>query len=407
MPRTDWRSYPRFVRAAEQFTELPWTDAKWTVLCDYLEPIDQRLVPLFLAILIQEGTGSFNTSSANRAGDGGNGAEAEFRVDLQRAADLVLGKLMLYPQAVEQGFCERAARIVSQVGDDTWSDAGSPIQWVNWPTAVVRPNGAVECLAMYAQDAASWWVNVQWLYERELGGTRDGLTDVCHRLEMGAPLRGTNVGAPLMQFSFGWVKQNVNLACTYGDGYALVPRPAVIVTAASPAGARVRVGQPDTSADDPEAPELVPPGSYLADHPEFARAAASRLATALTLFVAGQAAGACQLSGADPILTSPVADLLKALGYTRGQGFIWNPAPPGLFITDAAATPVATDDAAGQVPLYVNGVRVAGGSINAENRLMLETPLPRLLASLGFKQSEDWYIQPDPPGLYISPKQPG
>ena len=55
--------------------------------------IDPRFL---LAIIIQEGTGSFNTSSTNKAADGQNGVEVNFALDTMRANNLLFGKLLGY-----------------------------------------------------------------------------------------------------------------------------------------------------------------------------------------------------------------------------------------------------------------------------------------------------------------------
>ena len=55
--------------------------------------VDPRLL---LAIIIQEGTGSFNTSSTNKAADGQNGINHSFDDDLSLAMDLLGGKIISY-----------------------------------------------------------------------------------------------------------------------------------------------------------------------------------------------------------------------------------------------------------------------------------------------------------------------
>ena len=79
--------------------DLKWNQNKINVIwkkCeefyeDYGVQVDPRLL---LAIIVEEGTGSFNTSSDNKAGDGGNGPEANFEVDCEKAVDLLGGKII-------------------------------------------------------------------------------------------------------------------------------------------------------------------------------------------------------------------------------------------------------------------------------------------------------------------------
>lgn len=129
------------------------------------------------------------------------------------------------------------------------------------------------------------------------------------------------------------------------------------------------------------------------------------MAETLPLFVAGQEVGTCQMSGTDPLLVTPVTDLLTAMGCVRGQGFIWNPAPPSLFIAVRYPAPLAVGAVACDVPVYVNGVRVASGSLDPEGRLILGTPLPRFLRCLGYVQGKDWTVRSDPPGIFLTPKR--
>jgi hypothetical protein len=81
--------------------------------------VDPRLL---LAILQQEGTGSFNTNPANSAEYKGHGPQPVWSADLTAALDgPILSKLRLYPKAVEGGF------------SGTW------VEWVNWYTPIDTP----------------------------------------------------------------------------------------------------------------------------------------------------------------------------------------------------------------------------------------------------------------------------
>ena len=65
--------------------DLKWNQNKINVIwkkCeefyeDYGVQVDPRLL---LAIIVEEGTGSFNTSSDNKAGDGGNGGSLHYNL---------------------------------------------------------------------------------------------------------------------------------------------------------------------------------------------------------------------------------------------------------------------------------------------------------------------------------------
>lgn len=102
--------------------------------------VDPRLM---LAILQQEGTGSFNTNPANRAAyGGGHGPQPDFERDLAGALEgTVLSKLRLYPLAVKAGF------------------SGSWVEWVNWHTPMDRPWKPGES-GVYAEDI-QWNVGVE------------------------------------------------------------------------------------------------------------------------------------------------------------------------------------------------------------------------------------------------------
>ena len=60
---------------------------------EYGISIDPRFL---LSIIFQEGTGSFNTSSTNRAADGGHGVETNSAIDFMKANNLILGKILGY-----------------------------------------------------------------------------------------------------------------------------------------------------------------------------------------------------------------------------------------------------------------------------------------------------------------------
>lgn len=104
--------------------------------------VDPRLL---LAILQQEGTGSFNTNPANSAEFKGHGPQPVWSEDLTAALDgPILSKLRLYPKAVEGGF------------PGTW------VEWVNWYTPIDSP-GFQGSPGVYAQDIR-WAAGVERAY---------------------------------------------------------------------------------------------------------------------------------------------------------------------------------------------------------------------------------------------------
>ncbi|HWI51557.1 MAG TPA: hypothetical protein VNT01_05370 [Symbiobacteriaceae bacterium] len=105
--------------------------------------VDPRLL---LAILQQEGTGSFNTNPANASAYlDGHGPQPDWNADLKAALQgPILSKLRLYPKAVEGGFT------------GTW------VEWVNWHTPIDSPDfrGAS---GVYAEDV-NWAAGVERAY---------------------------------------------------------------------------------------------------------------------------------------------------------------------------------------------------------------------------------------------------
>ncbi|HWI51373.1 MAG TPA: hypothetical protein VNT01_04450 [Symbiobacteriaceae bacterium] len=93
--------------------------------------VDPRLL---LAILQQEGTGSFNTNAANAEAYEGHGPQPDWNKDLTAALEgPVLSKLRLYAKAVEGGF------------PGTW------VEWVNWYTPI-DSEGFQGAPGVYAAD---------------------------------------------------------------------------------------------------------------------------------------------------------------------------------------------------------------------------------------------------------------
>ena len=163
-----------FRKRDENFTKYHWNqkkiDALWQgteeIQKEYGLDIDPRML---LAVIIAEGTGSFDTSSKNKAADGGNGAESDFDRDLAKASDLILGKMLGYIYYGDE-FREAVNEYGNQLGID---DGGSFYQYCNWQTPIIRLNkGTVES-GIYAGNN-SWWSDVESIYNKRLGGDAAG-----------------------------------------------------------------------------------------------------------------------------------------------------------------------------------------------------------------------------------------
>lgn len=225
-PIPDWRSFPVLVALADRAERngAPINQAKIEFLWDYCHskaPINAGALVLFmLAILPQEGTGSWNTSSENRAGDGGHGVEKDPRADVVKAVDLVTGKLALYTQACAQGFGAMARNVVSPgSGPDSQRADGGPDQWVNWATAVLRTSGRVFPGVVYAQHA-SWWIGVR-RHFLDFGGRLDDLVEIARSLDR---------RAPRVNLAMAQVRDDLHWATNWN---ATAPEPAVVVTRAT------------------------------------------------------------------------------------------------------------------------------------------------------------------------------
>lgn len=220
----DWRAYPALVATAERARAngIGWTDQHFDFLFDYcgqVAPEEGGTLALFcLAILPQEGTGSFNTSAENRAGDGGHGIETDWHRDVRKAVDLVAGKLALYPQAVSAGFVELAKGVWSPAAGKPVQADGFPDQWVNWSTAILRDNRRVD-VGPYALHA-SWWVGVRRHFS-SFGGSLDRLVKLARSLDK---------QAPRVRLAMRYVYDQVGLGSNWN---ATAPEPAIVVTEAT------------------------------------------------------------------------------------------------------------------------------------------------------------------------------
>lgn len=210
MSAPNWQTIPGL---AKLFDGRDFDQAKLNYLWDYTTAAG--VPPLFmLAILPQEGTGSFDTKPG-AGGDGGGGIEPDWELDVRRAVDLVAGKLALWPQACEQGF-RYFARQVTSPGDGQGVQAdGGPDQWVNWTTGILRPSGEVD-VGPYALHG-SWWIGVRRSYIG-FGGSMAELEAAARVLEM---------RAPLVAMAMRPVNGETGLASNWN---ATAPEPAVVVT---------------------------------------------------------------------------------------------------------------------------------------------------------------------------------
>jgi hypothetical protein len=208
MGAPDWRSIPHMTRLADEAAKRGrvFTQTMFDFLWDYAR--SRSVDPLFcLGILNQEGNGSFNTSAANPAGDGGHGFEVDWEKDVRRAVDLVRGKLAFYAQARAQGWADLARKVA---GEDA-----NPYMWANWYNPILRNNGSVDA-GVYAQHG-SWWRGVK-AYHIRFGGTLAEMEACCAALDK---------QAPRIRMTFRVVVDETRWASNWN---ATAPEPAVIVT---------------------------------------------------------------------------------------------------------------------------------------------------------------------------------
>ena len=125
---------------------------------DYGIQIDPRLL---LAIIIQEGTGSFNTSSTNLAADGQSGIETDYSKDLMKANSLVFGKILGYIYYADQ-FRDSVRDSNSKSGIE---GNGDVFQYANWYTPIIDLKKGVVRQGVYAGHGA-WHVNVRKIYDK-------------------------------------------------------------------------------------------------------------------------------------------------------------------------------------------------------------------------------------------------
>lgn len=144
---------------------IPWTQEKVDQLWESCEQIYDEygiaIDPRFLlAIIIQEGTGSFNTSSENLAADGGHGIEENYLLDLMRVNALLFGKTLGYIYYNEQ-FREAA----NNNSDKLENSTGNIFTYYNWQTPIIDLESGCVKTGVYAGDY-SWGTNAESIYEQ-------------------------------------------------------------------------------------------------------------------------------------------------------------------------------------------------------------------------------------------------
>ncbi|AHM68434.1 hypothetical protein [Paenibacillus polymyxa] len=153
-----------FKRRSLKFTKMQWNQEKihglWEATKKIQEMYDIQIDPRFLlAIIIQEGTGSFNTSSTNRAADGEHGAETNYAKDLMKANSLIFGKILGY---IYYGQEFRKA-VVKNNKLSGITGKGNVFQYCNWITPIIRMKSKQVDCGEYASDN-HWGEHVQEVY---------------------------------------------------------------------------------------------------------------------------------------------------------------------------------------------------------------------------------------------------
>lgn len=141
---------------------LPWNQRKidelWSSCENAYNEYGINVDPRFmLAIIIVEGTGSFDTSSDNPAADGGNGVETDYLKDLYKANSLILGKIL--------GYSCYGKKFTEFVESETNKENGDIFSYCNWNTPIVRINSKRIEAGVYATDE-DWQNDVRDIYEQ-------------------------------------------------------------------------------------------------------------------------------------------------------------------------------------------------------------------------------------------------
>ena len=153
----------------EDKEKLTWNQRKidrvWERCREYYDEYGVQVDPrLLIAIVCVEGTGSFDTNSVVKAGDGGNGPQEDFEKDLDYALDLVGGKVIVYA-AYQQSFSEVRQKAYEQ-GLSGIKDYDDILHYINWQTPRVSLVNTDNCKlesGVYAEDN-QWNTGVREIY---------------------------------------------------------------------------------------------------------------------------------------------------------------------------------------------------------------------------------------------------
>lgn len=151
-------------RRLSMFNKIPWNQEKvdqlWKACEVFYNKYGINLDPrILLAIIIQEGTGSFNTNSIEKAGDGGNGPESDYILDLMNANNLIFGKIIGYIF-----YKEKFQQSVKENGELKNKGEGDIFDYFNWNTPIVEPWNNTVRFGVYADDP-TWSKGVKAIYE--------------------------------------------------------------------------------------------------------------------------------------------------------------------------------------------------------------------------------------------------
>ena len=147
-------------------TDLKWNQNKikavWEACEEFYEDYGVQVDPrLLLAIIVKEGTGSFNTSFDNKAGDGGNGAETNFESDCEKAVDLLGGKIIAY--IIFHGDFSKARAEAYNKGYAGIKDYDDILHYLNWETPRLSFLSKTFISGVYADDN-NWNSGVRQIY---------------------------------------------------------------------------------------------------------------------------------------------------------------------------------------------------------------------------------------------------
>ena len=144
--------------------KIPWSqekiDALWKACNEIYNKYGIIIDPRFLlAVIIHEGTGSFNTSSSNLAADGQNGIEVIFSLDLMKANSLIFGKVLGYAY-----YGEKFSNVANENRTILAMGTGDIFDYINWNTPIIDLNKECVREGVYAGHSA-WGNGVEAIYE--------------------------------------------------------------------------------------------------------------------------------------------------------------------------------------------------------------------------------------------------